>query len=423
MFVFLTSIGILGFLTVLVTGQHFEVQLKKKIEHEANQLLVDYNQDGIDELWHDIKERITLDQTDRLLYSLIYNQNSRDFDKFKIKNTNPGWQTHEDKEKIIIYIVALPSGEKLAVASQFKDIKLLQKAITNNYIFVILIVLFIALCGGLFLSQRYVKRINEIRSVALKIGQGDLKSRIPVYKSNDQFDDIALIINSMIDQIEVLVSEVQRVSSNIAHELRTPLGHLRQKIEFLSLNESMDEVANENIKQALEDIDNTLRIFKAILRLSEIKVGSRKSNFIRFNLSQLIIDICESYEIMALESNKILNHKITNNKYTIGDPSFIRQLIVNLIENSIEHTTTGTQISIELKNTEKNKIILIIKDNGPGIENIDEAKKPFTKFSRKTNHGAGLGLAIIDEIANLHNFKINFINDHGLKIEIIITES
>lgn len=416
--VFAISVGILGLLTAYITTKHFEAQLEKKIEHEANQLLVDYKQDGLDELWHDVKERVVLDQPGRLWYSIISNNGSRDFDNFKISNLNAGWHEVPYPNETKILITDLNDGVKLAIASNYNDINSLQRALTNNFLSMLIIIVIIGLMGGLFLSNRYLSRINQIRMASLKIGQGDLKSRVPIHGHDNIFDDVAQIINSMMDQIETLVFEVQRVSSNIAHELRTPLGHLRQRVEDLSHDPSLGAEALKNTNEALEEVDRTLSLFSSILRLSEIKAGARKSKFIKFNFSQLVQEVIEIYEPIAIDSNRTLHLNLEDKILTLGDPSFLRQLVANLIENALQHTPSGTQISVSLVDSKDQKAKLIIHDNGPGISNLDEARKPFSKLSKSSTQGAGLGLALVEEIVILHGYKIQYLNDNGLKIII-----
>lgn len=409
------SVSFLGLVTALVTSHHFEKQIIKKIELETNQLMVDYNQDGLEELWNDVRERVHLNQPNRLLYSIVLADGERDFDRIDVLDLKSGWQDLSDPVELKVLITSLKNGHKLIVASRLSDMRALEKVIASNFMFVLGLIILLGIFGGIILSGRYVKRITEIQNVTQKIGEGNFDSRIPLKGSDDVFDEIAKIFNSMLNRIEILIDEIQRVSSNIAHEMRTPLGHVRQKMEDVLQNTTLNEKDERTIESAIEEIDQTLLMFSAIMRLSEIKSGTRKARFENYNLSHLVEDICAIYEPIVVDKNKKLTWNIQENIFVSGEKSLMKQLLVNLIENFLQHTTEDTSMNISLYKKGQ-ECFLITRDTGHGIEDIEYSLKAFN--SGVKSKGTGIGLSLVDAIARLHNYNVEYSNNPGFQVQI-----
>lgn len=421
--VFLLSVAILGLISISVASQHFEEQLNVKMETEANQLMVDFYQDGMDELRHDVRERVNLDQPGRMLYSILHKNGSHEFDSipFDEVEARPGIWRADLGLKIIKKDLA--DGATLVVASHRDGLALLRRSLANRILLVILATLVVGLGGGLLLTSRYMKRLNEIRTTSADFGAGKMKARVPLSGKQDIFDEVANAVNGMLARIESLILEVQRVSSHVAHELRTPIGHTRQKLEVLS---SQPDLSNEHaavIRESIEDLDDTLNVFSAILRLSEINSGQRRSHFVVFNVEELIGELFETYEVISEESGKSLvlgNQAVGRVK---GDPYLFRQMVVNLIENAIQHTAKGTKIRL-LTRKVGGRITILVEDDGVGLQNPELAGVPFATRNSTPQDTAlrrrstGLGLAIVQAIARLHDFTLRFENSNGLRVSI-----
>ncbi len=215
--------------------------------------------------------------------------------------------------------------------------------------------------------------------------------------------------------IESLVGNIKQVSTNITHDLRTPLSHIRQKLETLK-----KENPDNGIDDVIVPLDNVMDIFSSMLRIAEIESGARKSGFKEFDLSALVSNITETYLAIIEEAKKKFNISITPDLSIKGDRDLIAQLIVNLIENAIQHTPETSVIDIKLHKDDN--IRLSVSDNGEGIpeEEMEKITKPFYRLDISRNTpGNGLGLSLVKVIAELHDAVIILSdNEPGLSVTV-----
>lgn len=408
MLIFSTSVALLGAMAYFSATDYIEAQLTRELTLSAQQLLVDYRQEGLEELRHDIGERIDLDHYDRLLYSLRAPDGTVQFDPL-VKFPEVGLSVVDGQKPLLVYVTNLDDGYQFAVATSLDDILSFQKALRNTFVFAIIATLLLGAGGGSLLSRRYMARVEEIRNVAEGFGEGNLKLRVPVRGNEDDFDVIAESINKMLIRIEALLAEVRRVSTNIAHDLRTPIGRVRQKIERLSSQPDLQAESRALAAESIELVDGTLQTFSALLRIAEIGSGVRKSGFVRFDLSEMTLQICTTYAAVAEDSGYDLRHEIESGLVMLGDRSLMLQLISNLIENCFQHTPEGSKIQVSLKSV-GSKLSLKVEDNGPGLRghSVESLLEPFYKGDEsRSREGAGLGLSVVDAIAKLHDLKLS----------------
>src|SRR6202790_424854 len=262
--------------------------------------------------------------------------------------------------------------------------------------------------GGIFFSVQFMRRIDAITRTCQSIIAGKFTDRIPLRCRGDELDTLSVAINNMLDRISTLLDNLRQVSSDIAHDLRTPLTHLRNRLEEARQKSvTMDDYAAV-VSHAIDDTDHLLVIFSALLRISQIESGSRLAAFSALSLTDILERIYEMYRPVAEDEHHVLLHDIQKDVQTRGDGELLTQMFSNLIENAIQHTPPGTRILIRLR-VSGNTVAASVEDNGPGIP-LGEYGKVFRRFYRLTSSrstpGYGLGLALVAAIANLHNAKI-----------------
>jgi signal transduction histidine kinase len=218
----------------------------------------------------------------------------------------------------------------------------------------------------------------------------------------------------MLDRISTLLDNLRQVSSDVAHDLRTPLTHLRNRLEEASRKSVTSDDYAAVVTRAIEDTDHLLVIFAALLRISQIESGSRLAVFSPLSLSDLLERVFEMYRPVAEDQHQTLLQEIENDVRIRGDGELLTQMFSNLIENAIRHTPPGTRILIRLA-VSGNTATASIEDTGPGIP-APEHDKVFRRFYRltgsRTTPGYGLGLALVAAIAGLHNLKIALGDNH-----------
>jgi signal transduction histidine kinase len=262
--------------------------------------------------------------------------------------------------------------------------------------------------GGVFFSLQFMRRIDAIARTCQSIISGKFNDRIALRGSGDELDRLAAAINNMLDRISTLLDNLRQVSSDVAHDLRTPLTHLRNRLEEARAKAVTTDDYAELVAHAIEDTDHLLVIFAALLRISQIESGSRLAAFSALSLSELLGRVYEMYRPVAEDAHQMLLHEIQKSVQIRGDGELLTQMFSNLIENAIRHAPPGTRILLRLT-ASGGTVTAAVEDNGPGIP-AAERDKVFRRFYRltgsRTTPGNGLGLALVAAIANLHAAKI-----------------
>lgn len=427
---FLFSFLAIGVTVYFLTVHTLEQQLKNSIETEVIRLKGEYDSGGISELKNEIDE-IQSSAAHALHEYGVLNQSGKLIaGNLSYFNPSAGWQTvvhssegsrpeKEGKELFYIQVIALPDNVWLGVGHDGAYIQEAGRAIIQAFLWGVTLVIVLGAGGGYYISRAFLKKIERITTSTQAIIAGDLKHRLPVSKSRDELDNLALLLNQMLDKIGTLIENVQQVSNDIAHDLRTPISRLQFGLEgALKKNLSVEQY-REQIAFAIEEVDTILDTFSALLRISQIESGSRRSGFKTVNFSDIVVSVIDALCPVAEEQGKIINSDIKKDIALIGDKELLTQLVFNLLENAIWHTPKDTKITINLCSV-GNQIELIVADNGTGIAK-EYRHKVFQRFYRleqsRTTPGNGLGLNIVAAIVDLHGGSIALLdNDPGLKI-------
>jgi signal transduction histidine kinase len=426
---FLCSFLSIGISIYLLTNHTLEQQLKIIIEAEAVRLKTEYDSGGIAELkdeideveehgLHTLFEYGVIDQNRRLLAGSL-----------NTFQPSEGWQTvirmlsanKPGKELLYIRVMALPNDVWLGVGHNGDYVQNAGEAIIQAFSWGFVLVILLGGGGGLYLSRAFLRKIDSITQSTQAIIAGDLKHRLPVSKNRDELDNLALLLNQMLDKIGALIENIQQVSNDIAHDLRTPVSHLKFRLENALTRNLSPEQYKERIAFAIEEVDTILGTFSAMLRISQIESGSRRSGFKTVNLSGIVASVLDALHPVAEEQEKTIHADIGLDVTLTGDKELLTQLVFNLLDNAILHTPIKTQIAVSLRTTGA-QTELTVADNGPGIAEAYR-QKVFQRFYRleqsRTTPGNGLGLSIVAAIADLHGGSIALSDNHpGLKIVV-----
>lgn len=421
--IFSLCVLVLGSIVFFDVRGTLEQQLRQRVLAEHAQLMGDYREDGLDELRHDISERIESNPSGRLLYFLASPDGRTIFDRIEIPAPQEGWHHHQNADQsLLVHITALDDGYWLGIAADRRDIHDSESAIIHAGGVAVLFMLVIAIAAGMLISRLFIRRIDSIARTAKEIGDGHFNQRIPLRGTQDEFDQLADIINRMLGRIERLVQNLQQVSANIAHDLRTPLGHARQQLE--TLREDASPAHMPPITAALAHIDSALNTFSALLRIAEIESGTRRAGFQHIDLSALLEHLADAFAPVAEDAQQRLTAEIAEGVYTHADKDLLTQLCVNLIENAIRHAGAGATIQIELTPTQHGHTRISISDTGKGVAPalLEQLTTPFYRTEEsRSSRGNGLGLSLVKAIAELHNMELCLSdNQPGLRIDINI---
>jgi signal transduction histidine kinase len=279
----------------------------------------------------------------------------------------------------------------------------------------------LALAGGLVASGRLLRKIETVSATSRTIIEGDLQRRVPVAQSGDEFDHLAASINTMLDRIQALMDDLRQVTTDIAHDMRTPLTRLRQRLELAQRSNGNVDDFRRILAIAVEDIDAILEIFGALLRIAQIESGARKAAFVDVDLSELLHTAAELYRPAAEEKGQTLDEAIEAGLALKGDRELLMQLFANLLENAVLHSQRGAHVALMARYADDG-ILVRVEDDGPGIAQdmrSNVLKRFFRLETSRTTSGSGLGLSLALAIVKLHDATITLgSNDPGLSAAV-----
>lgn len=417
-------------LAIYLIGDHaLREQLDDRIRAETDYLVDVYSRGGTDTL-----REVLMRRDDRgvniLGYLLVDAGGHRLGGELAIALPPPGWQQvefrdHEGGRNVARALtVKLRDGSALTVAMELAPALELRET-----------ALILLMCGfeamlaggtlaGVLLTRAIRSRLNLMTATAESIISGDMSQRVPIPEANDEFGRLAGTLNTMLDRNHALIENLRQVSSDIAHDLRTPLAHLRQRLERMA-DTAVDAATHEEITAAIEQTDAILSLFGALLRIAEVEAGALKQYFRLLDLSPIICRICESYVAVAEDNGKTLVYKIESGIHVIGDEDLLSQALVNLLENALRHTPQDTLIQADMKRS-SGMVVISIKDNGPGVpcEEMPNLARRFTRGDKARNSpGFGLGLNLVRAVAEVHQGELRIFNQEpGLTVEIRLNE-
>jgi len=228
---------------------------------------------------------------------------------------------------------------------------------------------------------------------------------VPVIGSGDEFDRLGQQLNAMLDRIETLMASSRHVGDSIAHDLRSPLTRLRNRLETALAEPMSEELAKETIGQTLEETDSVLGTFNSILRLSRLEAG-QGGRMVRMNISALASELAELFEPACEESGLEFVTSIGRSLFVLGEKDLIAQALSNLLDNAVKYTPEGGKIVFSVSRGRDGMIVMDITDTGPGIPE-DQRERVVKRFVRleasRSEPGSGLGLALVEAVGRVHN--------------------
>ena len=298
----------------------------------------------------------------------------------------------------------LAEGIKLSVGYEIADEAAL---LENNFFLVIgasVLTLLFALVGGGLVAYSVQRRVEVVSMTANEIMQGDLTQRLPIKGRNDEFDALANRLNEMLARIEQLVNSMQQVTNNVAHDLRSPLNRLRNKLEVTLLEQRDPQEYRTTMRQAIEDADELIHTFNALLSITRLQSGIEKSHWREVALGDLVAELGELYEPVAEDSNIVLTTQIASNPTVTANRHLIAQALTNLLDNAIKYAGIGSRICLAVESN-VGGALLIVSDNGRGIKPEDRQRvlQHFVRLEpERSTPGNGLGLSLVLAICQFH---------------------
>ena len=271
-----------------------------------------------------------------------------------------------------------------------------------------------SLLGGILISRGAARRADELARTAEAVMGGELGRRAPVRGSGDEFDRLASRLNAMLDQIEKLVDSTRHTGNAIAHDLRSPLSRLRNRLE-IALSEPMSrESAEATLEVTVEEVDRVLGTFNAILRLARLEAGAEGER-VRMDVSELGEELAELFDPACEEAGLSFKSQISRNLTILADRDLVGQALSNLLDNAVKYTPEGGAITFSITRGPNGTVDMTVVDSGPGVPE-DSRELVVQRFQRmdsaRTQPGSGLGLALVDSVADMHGGSL-ILSDAG----------
>jgi signal transduction histidine kinase len=409
---FAISVVVLGVIILFATRSALTKQFDARIRAESAALVQEHQTEGLNGVVEAVHER------DRTPGSLDYGVQGSAGEPLagKLATTRAplGWSVlpqlrNGEREPIRLFTVALPDGRRLLVGDDEERIEALDGAVLRGFGLAFVGVIILGVAGGYALSGDVHRRLAAISGTAEAIIDGDLARRVPVRGSDDDLDRLALTFNRMLDRIATLMESLKQVSNDVAHDLRTPLTRLRQKLEA-GLAAPGDR--NVALDGALADLDAILETFAALLRIAQIESGARRAAFRACDLAAIARTVTEAFAPSAEDACQSLSVTIDGSATVDGDAELLTQMLVNLVENALRHAGPQARIVVVVARGERSAV-LSVTDDGPGVP-AAERPRLFDRFYRlersRSTPGSGLGLALVAAVAKLHGAEVELMD-------------
>jgi signal transduction histidine kinase len=329
--------------------------------------------------------------------------------------------TYLERPELRASFETLPDGSHLLVGRNVGDLNQFMGRIHLAFGLAVLLIFIIAAVASVAVTRRTVGRIESINATTVAIMHSGLGTRVPLRGTRDEWDQLAGNLNTMLDRIETLVSEVRQVTDNVAHDLRTPLARVRGRLEKASFGPRDSHADQALINESMTDIDDVLRMFASVTRISQIETSNRTAAFRRTDLVEIADRVIELFDAAAEIEHVDL--AVTGDRFSFvtGDRDLLFDALANLVDNAIKHGREGGRVRLDIRRHD-DQAVLCISDDGPGIPE-QEYQNVFKRFYRlersRCTPGNGLGLSLVAAVARLHDAPIRLLsNEPGLKVEL-----
>jgi signal transduction histidine kinase len=308
--------------------------------------------------------------------------------------------------------VTIITGRKLLGVSEAQEVFIRVLSIGLG------VICLLALGLGWVMSRTSLRRLDDMVLATKRFADGDLSTRLPIIGKGDDIEQLAENVNRMLGQTTDLMGAMKRMSGSLAHEMKSPLTRLRQKLEDMT---GKAWPTREGLLDAVGEMDQVIALFNGLLRITQIEAGERRGKFETVDLGALVREVVGLHQPVAEERQQNLSFLIEPETNIAGDSMLLKQLISNLIDNAVKHTPRGSLIAVKAFR-DVDGVHLTVGDNGQGLSEVErgEVLKPFHRPQRSHEvPGTGLGLATVKAISEVHDAGISLHdNAPGLVVSV-----
>lgn len=424
---------------LLGIGVHYAVSAmltqdaRELVRVDAAGLVEMYQDDGRAALLGELRDRINSDEDPDAVYALTAPDGRVVAGNTAVPKHRQGARWIEFTQhgadgdlRVVAQLQRLPDGATLLAGTRTRSQDRFLALMLRTALAALLVAASLGALIGWMTSRWVSRRLRHLDHTAERVGGGELGLRARLDGSDDAFDRLARRFNAMLDRIEELLSGVRHATDHIAHDLRTPLTRLRNRLEEVRRRERGIE-AGSQLDAAIGETDQLLHSFGALLRLARIEAQPPVHDEPLLDLSDLARDAAELYTPIAAERGIALNTELSapGEAAVRGDADQLFQMLVNLLDNAVKYAPADTEVRLSVQR-ERGAVVLRIDDRGPGIPAADR-ERVFDRFQRLEAHrgspGTGLGMSLVRAILHRHGGHIAlFDNAPGLRVRVVLGE-
>jgi signal transduction histidine kinase len=335
-----------------------------------------------------------------------------------------------EKRLAFANVFRLPSGYRLIVGRDIEDRRELARMVRSAMLWGLGVMAVFGIGGGYWVSRKLLARIDGLAATTRTIMDGDLTGRLPIRGSGDELDRLSEALNLMLARIEQLMAGLREVSDNIAHDLKTPLNRLRNRVEAALREPYGEPVYREALERTIEEADGLIKTFNALLSIARLEAGAGGENREKLDVSALLRDVAELYEPVAEERGIELRAETAAPIFVRADRQLLGQAIANLIDNAIKYGApdlsggNGSMPEVEVSARAKGPTAeIVVTDRGPGVPD-SERERVLDRFVRleasRSEPGSGLGLSLVAAVARLHGGSLR-LEDNAPGLRVVLT--
>ncbi len=338
------------------------------------------------------------------------------------------WRDEQGSQRshtALVRVVQFPDGVRVLVGRDVSERDALIRVVQRSLILTVALMLILGVIAWIFVSRRVLKRIDSIAETSQRFVAGDLAGRLEVTGTGDEFDRLAESLNTMLARIERLMLGLKQVSDNIAHDLKTPLTRMRNRVERALAQGRSEPEYRDALHATIEEADQLIRTFNALLLIARAEAGAPATEFADFDAARVARDVLELYEPVAEEAGVTLRIESAGPIMVRANRELVSQALANLVDNAIKYADEGNEkpeVTISVSE-DKGVATFRVADNGAGIAEADRPRvtERFVRLEEsRSKPGAGLGLSLVSAVAQLHGGKLE-LSDNAPGLAAILT--
>lgn len=427
---FALAVLALGIGVFFAVHANFRREQDRTLQPEAARVLREYTEGGIPDLSRSIRKREAR-PNNNFSYAVITRDGRHLVGSTRLAQIGPGFHDITVSRRggplqpARVLGTSLGDGSVLYVIVDSEELDRLETQLLALFGGGFFLVVLMASAGALLLVGHLKRRLERIVITAQAIRDGNFGQRVATGSDDDEFDRVDRALNAMLDRIDELVTNLRQVSSDVAHDMRTPLYRLRGEIEA-GLNAAADGATQRRaLQNALERSDALLTLFSAILRIAEVEGQSSADFDNRIDLAALVSAACDMHLPAIEDGGRALRLILDRDVRVAGNRELLTQAISNLLDNAQSHTPVGTVITVAVEGDGDNAC-LIVADDGPGVAEDDRPRiaRRFVRLHEgRPGPGHGLGLNLVATIARAHGGSLRIEdNAPGLRVTIVLPQ-